>query len=86
MSLPPVKHSLEPVISTALISGSLSAYFSASAKWLYMEWRRSWQVSRLKSQRSTTGQEHIGQQLIARQSRQVQTPGKGVDTVGASAE
>jgi hypothetical protein len=37
-------------------------------------------------QRSTTGQEHIGQQLIARQSRQVQAPGKGVDTVGGSAE
>jgi hypothetical protein len=39
-----------------------------------------------ESQRSTTGQEHIGQQLIARQSRQVQAPGKGVDTVGGSAE
>ncbi|MNS52698.1 hypothetical protein D3C72_854190 [compost metagenome] len=110
MSLPAVKHSLEPVISTALISGSVSACFNASAKWLYMARVRAfffsgrlrrrvsrprsrsiWMasvmvVSRLKSQRSTTGQEHIGQQLIARQSRQVQAPGKGVDTVGGSAE
>src|SRR5471032_2953053 len=111
MSLPAVKHSLLPVISTALISGSVSACFSASAKRLYMARVRAFflsgrlrrKVSRprsrsiwmasgmaslasLNGQRSTTGQEDISQQLIARQSRQVQAPGKGVDAVGGTAE
>ena len=35
---------------------------------------------------STAGQEYVGQQLIARQSRQIQPPGKGVDAVRRSAE
>ena len=37
-------------------------------------------------QRSTTGQEHIGQQLIARQARQEQTLGKRLDTGRVPAE
>ncbi len=36
--------------------------------------------------RSTTGQEDVGQQLIARQARQVQALGKGLDPVGVAAE
>jgi hypothetical protein len=35
-----------------------------------------------ESQRLTAGQKYIGQQLVARQSGQVQTPGKGIDTGG----
>jgi hypothetical protein len=38
------------------------------------------------NQRSTTGQEDVGQQLIARQASQVQTLGKGLDPVGMAAE
>jgi hypothetical protein len=39
-----------------------------------------------RHQRSTTGQEHIGQQLIARQASQEQALGKGLDTAGVPAE
>jgi hypothetical protein len=31
-------------------------------------------------QRSTTAQKYVGQQLVARQSGQVQTSGEGIDT------
>ncbi len=43
-------------------------------------------LPRHKNQRSTMGDKDIRQQLIARQTRQVQTPGKGVDAVGCSAD
>ncbi len=36
--------------------------------------------------RSPTGKEDVGQQLIARQTRQVQALGKGLDPVGMAAE
>jgi hypothetical protein len=43
-------------------------------------------LASLNDQRSTTGNKDIRQQLVARQSGQVQTPGKGIDTVGGSAD
>jgi len=42
---------------------------------------RGWKI-----QRSTTGQEHIGQQLIARQSGQEQALGEGLDAGRVPAE
>ncbi|MNY63782.1 hypothetical protein D3C86_2007930 [compost metagenome] len=55
--------------------GYLPALFFNHLAQLFPVWKRS-----------TTGQEDVGQQLIARQARQVQALGKGLDPVGMAAE
>ncbi len=55
--------------------GELPAHFFNHLAQLFPAWKRS-----------TTGQENVGQQLIARQAGQVQALGKGLDPVGMAAE